>query len=492
MVKRRIGMRTLKTAVAIGICMLLYILFKTLDSNIIYGGQTLYKRKTGFRFSDFYSPFFAGIAAAYSLYPSKRQSIAQAKNRVVASLLGGLAGMILTISYGLIGKISGNDFFTWPNLGDNFKVTQYIVPYILITIFVVIVIVVGNALGKKGAIFVGILTLISVTINPMGMIVNRYNESVDFLGEAVFGFNRILSTVFGVFIALFVNFMAIPHKHKNNDLLFMIGVEGMLDDEYDEIKGYMNYKLNRVCDDGINVSLFTTRVPSTFMYLLDTVHINHPVVCMSGAALYDTRTNKYLYLETMPKDAAKELDKIFEEHNLHPFKNYVVDDLLNIYIEEFDNEGMRAFYEEKKNAMYSNMILGKNKNNDVLLHYMICVEKERVESIVDTLEKSSVADKILIQVYDAFMNLSINKDLKFIKIYSKEISKLNVLRQYTEANDLRIVGLTTSNMADHLLLNSDIRISSVKSNIENTKVVDTYDDLFRNITKIYYGKDYER
>ena len=47
MIKRRIGMRTLKTAVAIGICMLLYILFKTLDTNIIYKGQSLYKRENG-------------------------------------------------------------------------------------------------------------------------------------------------------------------------------------------------------------------------------------------------------------------------------------------------------------------------------------------------------------------------------------------------------------------------------------------------------------
>ena len=134
------GKRTIKTALAIGLGMLLYIALKSLDVIIKIDGTSLYKRDSGFRFSDFYSPFFAGIAAAYSLYPSKKESIAQAKNRVVASLLGGLVGMALTIGYGLIGKISNNSFFTWPNLGDKFEPEQYILPYILITLGVLAVV----------------------------------------------------------------------------------------------------------------------------------------------------------------------------------------------------------------------------------------------------------------------------------------------------------------------------------------------------------------
>ena len=167
---RKIGLRTIKTAISIGLGMLFYILLRIIDDK-----TGLYNQQTGFRFSDFFSPFFAGIAAAYSLYPSKKQSYSQAKNRVVASLLGGVVGIALTIGYGLIGKISGNSFFTWSNLGDNPKFTpwQYIVPYSLVTIGVLVVVIFGNALHKQSAIFVGILTFISVTINPMGMIVNR-------------------------------------------------------------------------------------------------------------------------------------------------------------------------------------------------------------------------------------------------------------------------------------------------------------------------------
>ena len=487
MKNRKIGMRTIKTAISICIGLLIYIIFKLLDSKILINGVSLYSRKTGFRFSDFYSPFFAGIAAAYSLYPSKKQSIAQAKNRVVASLLGGIAGIVLTITYGIIGKITKNDFFTWPNLGDTYKVYQYIVPYILITLFIIVVITVGNLINKKSAIFVGILTFISVTINPMGMIVNRYNQSYDFLGEAVFGFNRILSTVVGVTIALCVNFFKLPHKTKNKNLLFMVGIEGMLKDDDEAIKGYINYKLNNVVDESINVSLFTTRVPSTFMNILDTVKINHPVVCMSGAALYDTQKHKYLYLEEIPYDLSKEIDSFLDDMNINPFKNYVVDDLLYTYIKKFDNDGMKAFYNEKKNAMYSNMILGYDKDNHKLLHYMICVENSKIDEVLEKLNTASFKDKILIQVYDAFMKNM--KGFKYLKIYSREVLKLNVMKKYCDENGLKVVGLTTSTMADHLLENSDIRLSCADSKVENTIHIDSYDELFKNISSLYYKKN---
>ena len=45
--------------------------------------------------------------------------------------------------YGLIGKISGNDFFTWPNLGDKFTIVQYIIPYTLFAFGVIAVIVIN-------------------------------------------------------------------------------------------------------------------------------------------------------------------------------------------------------------------------------------------------------------------------------------------------------------------------------------------------------------
>ncbi|MCR5706085.1 MAG: FUSC family protein [Acholeplasmatales bacterium] len=343
-IARFFGKRTVKTAVSIGFCMLLYIILKTLDVMIKIDGVSLYDKETGFRFSDFYSPFFAGIAAAYSLYPSKKESIAQAKNRVVASLLGGIIGIILTISYGLMGVISGSDFFEWPNLGDSYRVSQYIIPYILITFFVMVVIAVGNLINKKNAIFVGVLTFISVTINPMGMIVSRYDESALFLGEAVFGFNRILSTVVGVLLALAVNLFRLPHKNKNKDLLFVVGLEEALKDGTLEFEGFFKYKLKDFTYRNIPLSLYTTYTPMRFMTLLKDVELTSPVICMSGAALYDSVKDDYVYQCPLRDEDSKDLAVLLSEMGVVPFKNTIVDDTLFITTYDLDYKYNRMYH----------------------------------------------------------------------------------------------------------------------------------------------------
>jgi len=482
---RKIGLRTIKTALSIGLGMLFYILLRILDK---YTG--LYDQPTGFRFSDFFSPFFAGIAAAYSLYPSKKQSIAQAKNRVVASLLGGIVGILLTIGYGLIGKISGNDFFTWPNLGEGFSPWQYILPYTLVAFGVLVVVIFGNILHKESAIFVGILTFISVTINPMGMIVNRYNQTLNFLGEAVFGFNRILSTVVGVLISLCVNFFTLPRKNKNDDLLFVIGIEGMLYKDDDNFKGYMNYKLNSLSDKGINISLFTTRTPTTFMHLFNKINISDPVICMSGAALYDKNKKTYLYQEKIPYDVSKRIDKYLEEENVTPFKNYIINDVAYIYTKSIDNIGEKLYAESKKNAPYCNFVLGEDLDKNDVLYYLIIDTIANVKRIKDNIEKN-FSDDVICQIYDVFDNSEIVPELKFIKLYSKKVLELNVLKKYKEEKNYRIVSLTTSNLAEHLKDNSDIKLSTYFEG-EDIIACDSYEEMFRKISHIYYSKKYRK
>lgn len=491
---RSIGLRTVKTAISIGFCMLLYVLFKTLDTTIKINGISLYAQSEGFRFSDFYSPFFAGIAAAYSLYPSRKQSIAQAKNRVVASLIGGLVGIILTISYGLIGYISKNDFFTWPNLGQTFRVEQYIVPYCLITLFVFVVIIVGNALGKKAAIFVGILTFISVTINPMGMIVDRYNQTAPFLGEAVFGTNRILSTIFGVFISLAVNFFRLPRKHKNEDMVFYIGIGGLLREDSDSLNGYFKYKLIEAKERDIPCSIFTTRAPMTFMHLLNDVEIGAPICCMSGAAMFDPKIDKYIYREAMDKDLSDQFDNFFKKYELYPFRNYVDDNTHYITVEKVDEYG-QLYFNSKRNVPYSNIIKTGSYDGD-LLYYLFIDNRDNVDNIVDKLVNENLYDKAFIVMSPCYEKFGKDNDLVYLKIYDKKVKELNGLKNYIKENNLRLVSLTSNKESNYLLEKSDIR-STFKNNVEAQNIDiwlenNTYDELFGQVKKLYYSKKYRK
>ncbi len=464
---RRIGLRTIKTAISVFFCLLFYILLKCFE--LIPGVPD------DFAFS-WYNPFFAGIATAYSVHASKNASIRQAKNRCVASLIGGITGIILITIYELCGGV-------WPNLASvNLKTFNYILPYLLISFGTIIVVIVGIVIHQQPAIFVAILTFLSVTVNP-NINVGQWQWQ--------FGTNRILSTIIGVLIALSVNLFHLPHRHKNRQLLFCVGIDGMLLSDGDRIKGFMQYKLNYLHQIKANVTLFTTRTPTTFMPLLQDVKISHPIVCMSGAALYDAEAKRYLAYEAIEADIANRVREILKENGSTPFINRIENDVLFTYCASLDNLGEQNYAESKRNASYCCYLQEEAPASDVL--YFLLVENEKkANELVDLLKNDEeLSEKILIQVYDIFEP---NQDqcLKYIKIYSKKIEKLEILNRYVESKHLSLIGLTTTKLANHLLMDSSYAITirsaadEVKQQSDFIIPSDNPDDLFKMVQKIYY------
>ena len=80
----KIGLRTIKTAIAVLI---------TLSINIV-----LYYISPTFA-TTWYSPFFAGIAAVYSMQRENSKSFSQARVRSLGSIFGGLFGMVIVLCY---------------------------------------------------------------------------------------------------------------------------------------------------------------------------------------------------------------------------------------------------------------------------------------------------------------------------------------------------------------------------------------------------------
>ena len=141
--KLKVGLRIIKTALAVFMCLTLYVLLKTIE--YIPGVPE------NFAFT-WYNPFFAGIAAAYSIHPSKKASLRQAKNRCVASLIGGIIGILLVSIYTVFGGV-------WPNVSAiKLEEFNFLLPYLLISICIVLVIETGVVFKQKDAIFASFFT----------------------------------------------------------------------------------------------------------------------------------------------------------------------------------------------------------------------------------------------------------------------------------------------------------------------------------------------
>lgn len=464
--RKKIGLRTFKTSISIFICLLFFIILKSFEyipgcpENFAY---------------TWYNPFFAGIATAYSIHSSKEVSIRQAKNRCIASIIGGGIGIVLVSLYTLFGG-------HWPNLQSiNLSTLNFVLPYILISIISILVILIGIVFKQQQAVFVSILTFLSVTVNP--------NVNVG-AWEWQFGLNRILSTIIGVGIALSVNLFLFPHRYKNKNLLFCVGIDDILLKETDRFKGFLHYKLNHLNRIKVSLTLFTTRTPTTFMGLLEDVKIEHPIICMSGAALYDAKNLKYLATEPIEQCLANEIRDFLSIRGITPFINQIEEDVLFTYCEHINHPGEQAYADSKRNAAYCSYILGKAPQKDVL-YFLLIEEVNHLEQTLEELSKLPMYNELLIQVYEDFDHY--DGKYRYVKIYSRKVIELNVLKNYCNSLNLQRVGIATSPLATHLLLNCEYALT-LKNSPQQVKALcneiissEAIESMFNKVEKIYHS-----
>ena len=198
-----IGKRIIKTAVTLFFILMIYIILLLID-NALNISHSLWTAP-----SNMYTPFYAGIAAVFATHRDRSTSLKQAKNRSIGTLIGGYYGMIIVyllefILLDLIGLSATNDLIIF----TLFK-------FIIVTITIIPLIVITVGLKQVDGVFITCLTFLSVTI------------SIRNGGMPVFQFatNRVLSTLVGVAMSLFVNNYLFSLKHTNKNILFVASLE---------------------------------------------------------------------------------------------------------------------------------------------------------------------------------------------------------------------------------------------------------------------------
>lgn len=148
----RLGMRTMKTAIAV---MLTILLFHFLDRG---------------------APMIAALAAVFSLRQDLTTSVSFGKSRILGNSLGGA----LSIVYFVVQRFFDNSF---------------LVELLLLPTLVVVVIVLSDGLNNNAGIISAIATMLLISLSiPRG-------ESV------YYALDRVIDTFIGTFIAIALNFI---------------------------------------------------------------------------------------------------------------------------------------------------------------------------------------------------------------------------------------------------------------------------------------------
>lgn len=480
----KIGLRNIKTAVSVTICLTIYFVIILLA----YIGYEDFSKSIKLA-STLYTPFFACIASAYSVSTDKGKSISQAKLRCLASLVGGLFGVFLIVIYTKVFDFkwpfsyissTGNPVqgFTDEMFTKSFMLS-FIAPVIITGLGTVMVIWICNLLHHSELSFVSVLTftavMVSLGTNPI-----------------IYGPNRILSTIVGVLVALSVNLFHIPHYH-NVQKLFIVGLDGIYVADNKKLNGYTEYKVSNLIADGANITYYSTRTPVRLISMIGHVKLNKPVLCMSGAALYDISKKEYLYVENMSQTLSNEVYQVLKNADLNPFVNFIEDNVLYTYIEELKTDAEKLYAYNRKNSAYGCFVRGLAYAKDVC-YFLMIIKKETALEVRNMLIDLGFDNDLLILDYDCY---EISEELAtdgyvYLKIYSKKVLDLKALSLL--GDNYKLIGAGKHQHDDILFSKCDEVITNLdgKDLIKtNNKVVlnsHNTEQIFKKLGKSYHSK----
>ena len=400
----KIGLRNIKTALAILVTLLFYLLIHVINPEIA---------------SLWYSPFFAGIAAAYSLQSDYTASFRQARIRSMGSVIGGIYGVFIVNMYEMV---LHNPIET--SLINSLNLLSF---YLLVGIAVIPLIYSTVLMKQTMATFVTVLTYLSITVSI------RNNLPIEY-----FAVNRIFSTIFGVIVALLINGIHFNHI-KNKEILFVTGLDGTLFIDNQELSGYSKHKLNHLIRHGANITVATTRTPSTLFQALNGVSFTLPLIIMKGAALYDMKNQEYLETKPIMKEDRTILEAYFEKEKKSAFAYSVMDDVLTVFNGPIKSLAERYYYEQHKKDFYKNHITGlPNKDCQVLLFMLIDIEEEifRMAKEIRELNPDRTLD---IQVYP-FEGMYGYYFMRIYDHYAKKYESIKKLMEQYHFTKLVVLG----------------------------------------------------
>ncbi len=266
-----IGMRIIKTAIAVFLCLLISPL----------------RGSAG-------TPYYSAIAAIICMQPSVSDSLKLSLYRTVATLFGGLAGMLLLMA----------EHSLYPDAPQTLKYLT-ISACIVLLIYLTLVIRMPSAAAITCVVFLST----SVTLGEVGV-------------AYVFALNRIIDTLIGIFVSVGVNAVQLPIR-KRRDTLYLYDLDG-------EMSDHKKVAINRLTDLRRSVSVFSVHMPPFFPKVFDELKLNLPAIVMGGGALYHPSDNRWTELAYIPEEDAKALYTALAGNEVDRFLYTLTDDILHI------------------------------------------------------------------------------------------------------------------------------------------------------------------
>lgn len=369
-----IGLRILKSAVAVALCFMV---------SFIRGNGGIV--------------FYSQLAALWCIQMYVENTWKNALQRLIGTTIGAVYGLIFLLLKERLLPLGRSEH----------------VSAVVISGMIVIVLYTTVLIKKKQASYFSCVVFLSIVVNHLGD-ANPY----------LFVWNRFLDTMIGIFIGILVNTFSLP-KEKRKDILFISGLDDTLLNEREILSDYSRVELNRMLDEGANFTISTMRTPASLMEAMRDIRLKLPVIAMDGAVLYDIRENQYLKVYVISNTKSKELLQMVREAGLHCFVNVVIDDMLVIYYEETEDAVQNSLIKQLRKSPYRNYVKRELPDTENVVYFMLLYPTEIIESFYRSLAENGITTDLKVLKYES----ADYPGYAYIKIYNRNATKENMIWQ---------------------------------------------------------------
>ena len=368
-----VGMRIMKSAVGVLLGFMVYEL----------------RGRTGI-------PFYTALSVLWCIRPYRGDTLGMAAQRSIGTLIGGLYGLLV-----IVGQQTATRGAGLPEMVRYTLISFMIIPIIYTTIL----------LKRKNASYFACVVFLSITV------LHLTDEN-----PYLFVLNRMVDTEVGILIGMFLNMVHLPYRKQEN-ILFVSGVDDTLLAGHQNMTPYSFVELNRMLDEGAKFTLSTMRTPADLVQNLQGIRLKLPVICMDGAVLFDMRENRYLKKFVLEADDAAMLKHFMEEEGFHVFVNRIVEDIWLIHYGEFNNETEKDIFTNLRKSPYRNYMKKEPAEYTDVVYLMMVDTTQRVDRFYEKLKQQKLTDRFKILKYpsDDYPGYS------YIKIYHPEANRAHMM-----------------------------------------------------------------
>jgi hypothetical protein len=340
------------------------------------------------------------------MQPYISNCLKMAVQRISGTFIGALYGLFTILLY----------YYGFPELFR--KDLSY---YILVSLMIIPILYTTVLMKRKNASYFSMVVFLSIVVNHIG-------DANPFL----FVFDRVLDTLIGIALSVMINMFRIPRR-KQDDILFVSGVDDTLLNEKEKLSAYNRVELNRMLMKGANFTVATMRTPASIMDALDGIEWKLPLIVMDGAALYDMKEHSYLDTVPMEKRFVQELREFFEQQDMNCFTNMLIDDLLVISYSELKNEAEQKIFHDLKRSPYRNFVKADLLKEGEVLYLMTIGKKEKMDQVYALLKQQNCYSELKTAYYPS----TLYPGYMYLKIYDKKATIENMIERLKQETGLQ-------------------------------------------------------